>query len=204
MARQSKYTKEFLEPIVRSSFSVAQVIRACNLSVTGGNYRAISGKIKVLGIDTSHFTGQNWNKGLTATDHPSIASASRKLAIPDEEVFVKGSTYTNSKLYARLIKKGWPSICFICGLTEWQGKEIRLHVDHINGEHTDHRLENLRFLCPNCHQQTPTWGNYSGRVGEFGISKRLRPSDSMSRPGSSPGVATNNQGDQNGRGDKED
>lgn len=47
-----------------------------------------------------------------------------------------------------------------CGLeAEWQSKPITLQLDHINGDHEDDRLENLRFLCPNCHAQTPTWGH---------------------------------------------
>lgn len=51
--------------------------------------------------------------------------------------------------------------CAICGLEDvWQDKAISLHLDHINGIHNDHRLENLRFLCPNCHSQTST---YAGR-----------------------------------------
>ena len=53
-----------------------------------------------------------------------------------------------------------PYQCGICELKEWNGKQLSLHLDHINGKNGDHRLENLRFLCPNCHSQTDT---YTGR-----------------------------------------
>ena len=47
--------------------------------------------------------------------------------------------------------------CEECGIKEWNRKKLSLHLDHINGENGDHRLENLRFLCPNCHSQTDTY-----------------------------------------------
>ena len=40
---------------------------------------------------------------------------------------------------------------------EWQGYTIALELDHINGINNDHRLENLRWLCPNCHATTKTF-----------------------------------------------
>lgn len=85
--------------------------------------------------------------------------------IPDEKVFVENSEYVNNRinLKERILKNGWMEYrCVECGLEgEWNGKPLVLQLDHINGRNNDHRLENLRFLCPNCHTQTPT---YAGKA----------------------------------------
>jgi hypothetical protein len=47
--------------------------------------------------------------------------------------------------------------CDWCGLTSWRGRPISIQIDHINGVRDDHRVENLRMLCPNCHSQTETF-----------------------------------------------
>lgn len=47
--------------------------------------------------------------------------------------------------------------CEICKLTEWNNKPIPIELDHIDGNSTNHKLENLRLLCPNCHAQTETY-----------------------------------------------
>lgn len=58
----------------------------------------------------------------------------------------------------RILKDGLLDYkCDSCDITEWNGKSISLELDHINGDRDDHRLENLRFLCPNCHSQTKTF-----------------------------------------------
>lgn len=48
--------------------------------------------------------------------------------------------------------------CEICGLSEWQSKEITLHVDHVNGDPSDDSPANVRLICPNCHSQTEFLG----------------------------------------------
>lgn len=49
--------------------------------------------------------------------------------------------------------------CNTCGIFDWCGKEISLDLDHIDGNNKNNYPNNLRLLCPNCHRQTPTWGN---------------------------------------------
>ena len=50
-----------------------------------------------------------------------------------------------------------------CGINKWEENNISLHLDHINGLPNDHRIENLQYLCPNCHSQTSTFGFTHGK-----------------------------------------
>jgi Zn finger protein HypA/HybF involved in hydrogenase expression len=115
--------------------------------------------------------------------------------IPIEEALVKNSTFTRSHLKTKILKYNLlPYKCAICGLgPEWNGNILTLQVDHINGDNKDHRIENLRFLCPNCHSQTENYaggnainrkrtgnytckkcGNYRSRVSVSGLCNHCR------------------------------
>jgi len=90
--------------------------------------------------------------------------------IPIEEILVEKSTYQTSKLSKRLREaKLLEYKCSSCGLGDtWNNQNLTLHIDHINGISDDHRLSNLRFLCPNCHSQTST---YCGRNAKKSLSR---------------------------------
>jgi 5-methylcytosine-specific restriction endonuclease McrA len=65
----------------------------------------------------------------------------------------------------RLLQAGiLENVCSACGLRTWRDQPISMHLDHINGVRDDHRLENLRMLCPNCHSQTPTYGGKNRKI----------------------------------------
>ncbi|CAM5269170.1 hypothetical protein GCM10010233_29720 [Streptomyces pseudogriseolus] len=51
-----------------------------------------------------------------------------------------------------------PNKCAECGTgPKWLGRPMTREVDHIDGDWSNDRLENLRLLCPNCHATTSTW-----------------------------------------------
>ena len=114
--------------------------------VTGNANIAVKNRIKRLNIDVTH-----WNN-----DEKYLI---RKTAISNNEYFQKGIARNGSGIRNRLIKYNLIEYkCALCGNTGlWNNKKLILQVDHINGEHDDNRLENLRFLCPNCHSQTDTY-----------------------------------------------
>ena len=67
-------------------------------------------------------------------------------------------SFQTHKLKLKLLKAGiFKNQCTICHIESWQNKKIVCELDHIDGNRTNHRLENLRMLCPNCHSQTDTF-----------------------------------------------
>ena len=146
------YKKENLEKIVKESFSLSEVLRKIGLADKGSNFATLSKYIRLYDIDTTHFTGQTWNKGLKNVDK----TARVKLKdILKEDTNFKCDTLKKRLLAEGILeyKCGNPS----CGISEWQGKEITLELHHINGNHYDNRIENLILLCPNCHSQTESY-----------------------------------------------
>lgn len=49
--------------------------------------------------------------------------------------------------------------CKICGISKHNKLPINLECDHIDGDHTNNKVKNLRLVCPNCHSQTDTYKN---------------------------------------------
>lgn len=143
MAIVDNFTKEELEQIVQESNSYRDVIKKVGYStVSGGNTKTVRNRIEKYNIDTSHFSSHG-SKGIIRTE---------------ENVFCKNSTASQKVLRDWYKKRSdIPYRCDCCGISEWQGKILILQLDHKNGDNHDNRLENLHWLCPNCHSQTDTF-----------------------------------------------
>lgn len=145
----ARWNESNLRTIVAKASSIRNVITELGLVPAGGNYAQCYFYIQKYNIDTSHFTGQGWRKG----KHPP-----RKSVYTLEELLVADTHRARRNIKRRLFEAGLKKPeCEECGwaaISEDGRKPIEL--DHINGDNTDNRLENLRILCPNCHSLKPT------------------------------------------------
>lgn len=149
MALIDKFSKEELQAIVAESTNLKEVIVKLGYTPCGNNHITVKDRLQKYNIDTSHFT--------------SATSLTKR---NEENIFIINSTASQAVL-RRWYKKGdyAPYKCSICNLgPEWQNKPLTLILDHINGTHNDNRLENLRWVCPNCNQQLETTGFHKMRV----------------------------------------
>lgn len=136
------HNKNALKLAIENSSSIKGVLDYLGLSASGHGYRSIRKWTEIHGLVLPEY-------------YPSVRQA-RTL----DEILTKGSKTTSSSLLVKLVAVGLKqNKCEICGQgNTWMGKPLTLHLDHIDGDHDNNLLENLRILCPHCHQQTPTFG----------------------------------------------
>lgn len=140
------FSDEDFKEIVLSSSSMREVaLKLGYTSHSGSNGQRIRKRIDELSISTDHFSLSN----------------RRPIKRTKDNIFIENST-ADQKTLRKYYKEGEYTeyVCAICGQKpEWNNKPMSLILDHINGKNKDDRLENLRWVCPNCNSQLPTTGS---------------------------------------------
>lgn len=151
ISKLNKLSNKELEDLVLESDSFLDLKRKLGYtSSSGGVAVNIKNRVLLLKLDTSHFT-RSKNRRVD-----NLGNTKYNM----HEILIENSAYSNrTSMKKRILdNKLIDYKCNVCNNTgEWLGKSLSLQIDHINGINNDNRIENLRFICPNCHSQTDTF-----------------------------------------------
>lgn len=159
--------REFID-LVKSSLNISEVLFKLGYTTIGNSwgYGQVKKRMQDLNLTGADFRGKS-----------SLVNKSKSEELKPEDLFVENCKHQRHNLRVYIIRHNiLPYKCAICGITEWNGKTLSLELDHINGINNDNRLENLRFLCPNCHSQTVTYGarNKQTTESKYELSDELK------------------------------
>lgn len=156
--RQRRWSdEEFVEAVAKHT-NFTDVLRELGLRPAGGNHRTMKSAAERLRVSTRHFTDDRRTRGLRR--------AREITRLTPDDVFCERSAANHATLRRYALRVLAPRSCGECGNTGiWNGSALTLQLDHRNGVYNDNRLENLRWLCPNCHSQTASFaGRGSARI----------------------------------------
>ena len=145
----SLYNDEQLEKAWRESQNIRQVLMNLGLVANGANYSTLRKRAHQINLSEKDFINEK-----------EKSYNGQVIRVTLYDIITNKVPYSSSqRLIKKLIDAGiMTRRCSECGITHYHGQPINLELDHINGNHHDNSLSNLRVLCPNCHSMTKTYG----------------------------------------------
>lgn len=138
MRSYRNYTDEEIISKAKEVYSISGLLKALGLKPRGGNYCTMKANLFRLKVDTSHWTGQAWSKGKQLKDW---------------------NGYSRALNMRKHLTKALGYVCAKCKTDSWYNQPITLEIHHLDGDKMNNAIENLQFLCPNCHSVTDNFRN---------------------------------------------
>lgn len=162
------FTPSELQELLDTSNSYSDLLRTIGLNPKGGNPETLKRIIQEYQLDE---TKLNENRKKLFSKNSVFPKIKNKK--PMEDILSnKYEFHSSSHLLKRLVNEGYKEYrCEECGINSWMGKDITLQLEHIDGNHSNNNLNNLKILCPNCHSQTST---FAGRNVDHSDAKRRK------------------------------
>lgn len=148
--------RDLIKNAVDQNVCYADVLRFLNIRNVGTNFKTLKKWIAIHGLGTDHFE----------VGYARVNVHNEQRRKPVDEVLCEGSKVSQQCLRSFVKREQViPYNCHGCGNDgSWLNKPIVLQLDHVNGISNDNRVTNLRWLCPNCHSQTPTFAGRNNKT----------------------------------------